>query len=164
MFRRCPVRISTRTPDILTESFRGFPQSLQPNARTVPQIRPRPPTSTSLLIHYLLIFMPLDAIKSELLTVSLNRPQIIFKEYEQTLCCWDSCLWIFDYLPSWYINRFVHMFTINVLIPWYVPNKLGGVITLVISTAILFTLTSLKHCGAENTCYRLTYLYKWKWI
>jgi hypothetical protein len=38
-------------PTILTGVY-GFPQSLQANTKTVPQIRPLPLPSTSFLIHY----------------------------------------------------------------------------------------------------------------
>jgi hypothetical protein len=40
---------------MLPEVFRGFPQSLQANARIVPQIKPWPLPSTAFPVHYSLI-------------------------------------------------------------------------------------------------------------
>jgi hypothetical protein len=63
------VRIRT----ILTEIFRRRPQSLQANVGAVPQVRPRLISSTFFPIHYSLIKLPFDAMKSGVLTASLNK-------------------------------------------------------------------------------------------
>jgi hypothetical protein len=54
LFEGSWVQISTRKPDILTEDACGFPQYTQANSGRLPQIGPRPLTSTSFqfIIHY----------------------------------------------------------------------------------------------------------------
>jgi hypothetical protein len=52
VFGRCLVCISARTQTILTDSLRGFHESLEKNVRAVPRIRPRPLPSTSFSIQY----------------------------------------------------------------------------------------------------------------
>jgi hypothetical protein len=42
--------------------FRGFPQFLQANVRIVPQMRPRPLSSTHIPIHHLPIILLFDVI------------------------------------------------------------------------------------------------------
>jgi hypothetical protein len=61
---------------ILTDVSHDFPQSLQADARIVPQIRQLSLPSTFFPIHYSLIILPFDAIQLELLTALLNKPQI----------------------------------------------------------------------------------------
>jgi hypothetical protein len=51
-----------------------FSQFLRANARMV--IRPRPLTSISFSVRYLLIIMSFNGIRSELLTASLSKPQM----------------------------------------------------------------------------------------
>jgi hypothetical protein len=55
--------------------FHAFPQSLRKNAETVPEIRPRQLSSTSIPIHSSLIIISSEAtqIHCDLLTVSLNK-------------------------------------------------------------------------------------------
>jgi hypothetical protein len=43
--------------------------TLQANAETIPQIRPRPLPTTSLPIHYSLIILPFDTVYAELATM-----------------------------------------------------------------------------------------------
>jgi hypothetical protein len=59
---RSRVQISARRLAILTKVFHDFPQSLQANAGTVPQIRIRLLPSISFQINYSLIILSLDAI------------------------------------------------------------------------------------------------------
>jgi hypothetical protein len=61
VFRRSRVQISAQGLAILTEVFRGFPQSLQENSRIVPYIRPWPLPSTTFPIHYSPIILSFDA-------------------------------------------------------------------------------------------------------
>lgn len=58
-FGICPVGMSVESSAILTEAFRGFPQSLQANATTT-SIRPRPPPSLSFPLHRSCIILPFD--------------------------------------------------------------------------------------------------------
>jgi hypothetical protein len=67
------VRISARTPTILTKGFHGIRQSFQGNAEIEPQIRPRPLPPMSFLIQYSLITLPFGTVLSELLTACLKR-------------------------------------------------------------------------------------------
>ena len=55
-----------------SESF-FFRQSLFPNAKTVPQIKPQPLPSQSFPIHYFLITILFDALQKERLTVLLDK-------------------------------------------------------------------------------------------
>lgn len=66
-------QISAMKSTILTEVYRGFPQSLKTNSERVPQIRPRPLPSTPHLIYGLLIIVLFDAVKSEITTASQNK-------------------------------------------------------------------------------------------
>ena len=49
--------------------------TLQANAETVPQIRPRSIPTTSLPFHYSLIILPFDTVYAELATTLLNNSQ-----------------------------------------------------------------------------------------
>lgn len=62
---------SRGVPAILAEGYRGSLQSFQMNA----SIRLCPLPFKSFPTHYSLIILPLDAIQSEVLTVSSNKPQ-----------------------------------------------------------------------------------------
>jgi hypothetical protein len=55
------------------EDFFFFCQSLYPNAKTVPQIKPQPLPSQSFPVHYFLIAMLFDALQKERLTVLLDK-------------------------------------------------------------------------------------------
>jgi hypothetical protein len=68
------VIVSVRRLSVLTEIFRGLPQSLQANSRMIHQNRPL--HSTFFPIHYSLIILSFDAMKSELLKAALNEPII----------------------------------------------------------------------------------------
>jgi hypothetical protein len=58
---------------MMTGVFRSFPQSLQSNAGKMPQIRPRPHLSTSILTQHSLIVPPFVIIQCELLRALLNE-------------------------------------------------------------------------------------------
>jgi hypothetical protein len=51
---RCRFDLSAGTQAILSEVFRGFPQSLQKNCGRIPLIRPWPLPSSSFPVHYFL--------------------------------------------------------------------------------------------------------------
>jgi hypothetical protein len=61
----------------MTEVSHDFPQSLQANAGIVPQIRPLPLPFMSFPIHYPLTILSFDAVWSEMLTASLNKPHTL---------------------------------------------------------------------------------------
>jgi hypothetical protein len=66
---------------------------LQAKWQDEPLIRPRPPPSTSLPVHYVLIIPPSDAVEPGALTASLNKQQpvrLIYSElvtFETTSQC-----------------------------------------------------------------------------
>jgi hypothetical protein len=57
MFRRSRFQISTRTPVILIEKLRGFPQSIQAVAKFVPHFRPWSFYSTVVYCYFVLLLM-----------------------------------------------------------------------------------------------------------
>jgi hypothetical protein len=83
-------RFSVRRPAFLTEFICDLPQSLRANAGIVTEIMPRPLPASSFPIHYSLIILIVDAVYSELLTASLNTPQVN-KINNLTLHCLCTC-------------------------------------------------------------------------
>lgn len=71
--RELRVEISAPIAAILTGYFRGF-RSLQANAGIRPKIIPRLPLPHPFQFHYTLIILPLDAVQSEPLIASSNKP------------------------------------------------------------------------------------------
>lgn len=65
------VQTLAMTLAVVMKFVSGFPQSLQTGARTVPKIRLSLPYPFQFIIN-----LSSDAILSELLTVSLNKPQV----------------------------------------------------------------------------------------
>lgn len=73
---RSRVLISTRMPVIMTVVVHNFSQSLKAKPGIIPHIRPRPPPSISLPIHYSLLIVSSDATMPQLRTSSLNKQEI----------------------------------------------------------------------------------------
>jgi hypothetical protein len=65
--------IFDRTPTVLMENIRNFPQSLQANTGIVPQNRPRPLTSMSSSIYHSRIGLPFETAYFKLVTRPLNK-------------------------------------------------------------------------------------------
>lgn len=78
MFRigRSEVRMSARSPVVLTEIFRSIPQSPKGTNRILLYIIPRPLPSIPFRIHRPLIILWIDAFEYELLKAFLNKSQI----------------------------------------------------------------------------------------
>jgi hypothetical protein len=92
------VPISNLNTNCSDWGIHGSPQSLQENARTVPQISSLLSPSTFFPIHHSLIILPIDAIESESMTASLNKPQWNWILYAWSLehLCKFSKLWGFS--------------------------------------------------------------------
>jgi hypothetical protein len=72
-------QILAQRPAIPIEDFHGFPQSIQANVRTVPQVRPWPFPFT--LFSLFTIHPTFNAIQSELLMASLNKWTVNRQQY-----------------------------------------------------------------------------------
>jgi hypothetical protein len=87
VFGSYSVGISDRTPTILTEARRSFPESLQVTAAALLQVGPLPLPSKSFPIHHhSSLFLPLDAIQFKILTLceiaSIEKYALVEKMFD----------------------------------------------------------------------------------
>jgi hypothetical protein len=71
MSRRCPVRTAAKTPNIITEAFRGFSQLLEGAAGFSFKFGPLPSISFSTRLSP--VTLPLNTIQSEIVTYLLTE-------------------------------------------------------------------------------------------
>lgn len=73
MFRRCVVRISAETQNVLTEVIHVFPQSFQANDKIVPQVGHDIFFFKLFPIHCLITATPFDVVQYNVITTSLSE-------------------------------------------------------------------------------------------